>query len=68
VPATSYECTWTTFLRGGQLVVAGPFFDTRDSTLAVTGGTGAYRDARGTMRLHALENGTKFRFALKISR
>jgi allene oxide cyclase len=68
VPATSYECTWTTFLAGGQLVVAGPFFDTRDSTLAITGGTGRYRGARGTMGLHALENGTKFRFAFKIAR
>src|SRR4051794_19944405 len=68
VPASSYECTWTTFLAGGQLVVAGPFFDTRDSTLAITGGTGRYRNARGTMDLHALENGTKFRFAFKIAR
>src|SRR3954471_17821296 len=68
VPAASYECTWTTFLAGGQLVVAGPFFDTRDSTLAITGGTGRYRNARGTMGLHALENGTKFRFAFKIAR
>jgi allene oxide cyclase len=68
VPGTSYECTWTTFLKGGQLVVAGPFFDTRDSVLAITGGTGAYRNARGTMGLHALENGTKFRFAFKITR
>lgn len=68
VPGASYECTWTTFLAGGQLVVAGPFFDTRDSTLAITGGTGRYRNARGSMDLHALENGTKFRFAFKITR
>jgi len=67
VPGRSYECTWTTALKGGQLVVAGPFFDKRDSTLAITGGTGRYRDARGTMDLHALANGTKFRFAFKIT-
>ena len=54
-------------LKGGQLVVAGPFFDKRDSTLAITGGTGRYRNARGTMELHALANGTKFRFAFKIT-
>ena len=68
VPAASYECTWTTILAGGQIVVAGPFFDTRDSTLAITGGTGRYKNARGTMGLHARENGTKFRFAFKITR
>src|SRR5690242_4760721 len=68
VPGTSYECTWTTFLKGGQIVVAGPFFDASDSTLAITGGTGIYRNARGSMGLHALENGAKFRFAFKITR
>jgi hypothetical protein len=29
VAGPSYECTWTTFLPGGQIVVAGPFFMTR---------------------------------------
>ncbi len=51
VAGTSYECTWTTILPGGQIVVAGPFYDAKDSTLAITGGTGRYRDARGTMEL-----------------
>ena len=68
VPATSYECSWTTFLPGGQIVVEGPFYDTKDSTLAVTGGTGRFRRARGTMDLHALENGTKFAFAFHLTR
>ena len=40
VPGVSYECTWTTFLAGGQIVVAGPFYDAKDSSLAITGGTG----------------------------
>ena len=40
VAGASYECTWTTFLPGGQIVVAGPFYDAKDSTLAITGGTG----------------------------
>jgi allene oxide cyclase len=68
VKGASYECNWTTFLPGGQIVVEGPFFDTKDSTLAITGGTGRYRTARGTMDLHALANGTKFAFAFHISR
>ena len=66
VAGTSYECTWTTFLPGGQIVVAGPFYDAKDSTLAITGGTGRYRDARGTMELHARPGGTEFAFVFHI--
>ena len=66
VPGVSYECTWTAFLAGGQIVVAGPFYDAKDSTLAITGGTGRYRKARGSMKLHALADGTKFSFAYKL--
>lgn len=66
VAATSYECTWTTFLPGGQIVVAGPFYDAKDSTLAITGGTGRYRDARGTMDLHARAGGTEFAFVFHV--
>jgi hypothetical protein len=66
VPGTSYECTWTTFVKGGQIVVQGPYFDAKDSTLAVTGGTGRYRRARGTMRLHARPDGKSFDFAFRL--
>jgi allene oxide cyclase len=66
VAGTSYECTWTTFLPGGQIVVAGPFYDAKDSTLAITGGTGRYRDARGTMELHARADGTEYAFVLHV--
>lgn len=47
----SFECTWTAFLTDGQITVSGPFFDAKESTLAITGGTGAYKDARGEMEL-----------------
>ena len=67
VAGAAFECTWTNMLQGGQLVVAGPFFDARDSTLAITGGTGRYRNARGSMRLHAMNGGAKFRFAFHIT-
>ncbi len=66
VPGVSYECNFTTLLAGGQIVVEGPFYDTKDSILAITGGTGRYRNARGSMELQALESGTKFRFAFHI--
>jgi hypothetical protein len=66
VAGQSYECTWTTFLKGGQIVVQGPFYDAKDSTLAITGGTGRYRAVRGTMRLHALAGGTKYDFTFHL--
>ena len=67
VPGTSYECNWTTLLPGGQITVEGPFYDTKDSTLAITGGTGRYRHARGTMELRSRENGAEFAFVFHVS-
>ncbi|MBI3762491.1 MAG: dirigent protein [Chloroflexi bacterium] len=49
----AWECFWTITLADGQLTVEGPFYDTKDSVLAITGGTGAYSGARGQMKLHA---------------
>ena len=66
VAGKSYECNWTTILAGGQITVEGPFLDAGDSTLAVTGGTGRYRHARGFMKLHPLAGGTKFRFEFHL--
>ena len=52
VAGAAYECEWTLTLRRGSVVVQGPFHDTGDSMLAVTGGTGRFRSASGQMRLH----------------
>lgn len=63
----SWECRWVTFLEGGSITVEGPFLDAGPSTLAITGGTGAYRGARGTMRLlFHNDAGTEFDFIFKI--
>jgi allene oxide cyclase len=63
----SWECNWTTFLPGGQITVEGPFFDTSDTTLAVTGGTGSYRNVRGSMDLHARNAaGTEYDFVFHL--
>lgn len=52
VVGQAWECSWTTFLSKGQITVQGPFYDDgSDSTVAITGGTGAYRNARGSMEL-----------------
>jgi len=43
------------FLPAGQITVEGPFYDNgTDSMFAITGGTGAYQEACGQMRLHAI--------------
>ena len=62
----SWECTWTTKLTGGHITVEGPFYDARNSTVAITGGTGAYRNARGSMLLEARAGGTQFDFVFHL--
>ena len=53
VVGKSWECFWTLMLAEGQITVEGPFFDTGDSVMVVTGGTGKYAGAKGDMKLHA---------------
>jgi len=53
VVGKSWECFWTLILAEGQITVEGPFFDTGDSVMVVTGGTGKYAGAKGDMKLHA---------------
>ncbi len=53
VAGTAWECFWTMILKDGQITVEGPYLDAADSTLAVTGGTGAYAGVKGEMKLHA---------------
>jgi len=65
VAGEAWECAWTTFLRKGQITVEGPFYDAADSTLAITGGTGKYRNARGWMDLHA-RSATEFDFVFHV--
>ena len=51
-PGKSWECLWTLTTKDGQITVEGPYMDTGDSHFAVTGGTGKYAGARGSMMLH----------------
>ena len=48
----SWECTWTTTLKDGQISVEGSFKDEGDSVLAVIGGTGKYAGAKGQLKVH----------------
>jgi allene oxide cyclase len=63
----TYECFWTVILPKGQITVEGPFFSAADSVLAITGGTGFYRGARGEMKLHARNaEGTEYDFIYTV--
>jgi allene oxide cyclase len=53
VAGKSWECFWTLILAGGQITIEGPFYDSGDSVMVVTGGTGKYAGAKGDMKLHA---------------
>ena len=66
VAGVSWECVWTTLLPRGQITVEGPFYDTKDSVLAVTGGTGAYANVRGSMALKSRAGGTEFDFIFHL--
>jgi hypothetical protein len=66
VVGQSWECNWTTLLPRGQITVEGPFYDTHDSVLAITGGTGAYANARGQMELRSRAGGTEFAFIFHL--
>ena len=67
-PGLAWECTWSNLLKDGSITVQGPFPDSlEDSELAITGGTGAYADASGTMTLHSRnDKGTEFDFIFHL--
>ncbi len=52
VVGRSWECFWTLTLKAGQITIEGPFMDEGDSLFTVTGGTGRYAGAKGSMKLH----------------
>jgi hypothetical protein len=67
VVGAAWECSWTLLLDDGSIVVAGPFNDVGDSVLAITGGTGAYANARGSMTLRFRdEAGAEFNFIYEL--
>lgn len=64
--AGSWECRWTTWVAGGSIAVEGPFYDTRNNVMAITGGTGLYRNARGTMSLRSRNGGAAYDFIFRV--
>jgi allene oxide cyclase len=54
----SWECEWTTFLNSGadSITVESPFFDNGLGLGAITGGTGTYVGASGSLELNCYES------------
>jgi len=63
----TWECRWVTWVTGGKITVEGPFNDTSNTVLAITGGTGIYRNARGQMVLKSRSGGTEYDFIFHLS-
>jgi allene oxide cyclase len=67
VKGETWECVWTTFLADGQITVEGPFSDSGNTKVAITGGTGAYSTARGWMELdYHNAQGSEFDFVFHL--
>ncbi len=67
VVGKAWECFWTLSLDKGQLTVEGPFYDSGDSVLAITGGTGEFAGAQGDMLLSAKgTDGKAYYFTYRI--
>ena len=64
----TWECRWLTFIDGrGAIMVEGSFSDKGDTTLAVTGGTMEFRNARGSLKLSARNAaGTAYNFDFQL--
>jgi allene oxide cyclase len=63
-----WDCYWTLYLDGGQIVVHGPFYDVGDSVMAIIGGTGEYAGAGGEMKLSARNSeATEYNFIYTIT-
>ena len=68
---TEWECAWTTLLPGGHITVEGPYYDDgTNTTLAITGGTGEYTGAEGSMLLHATGHpaGSEYDFIFTLTK
>jgi hypothetical protein len=60
----------TALVPDGHITVEGPFFDNgTNTTLAITGGTGKYAGAEGSMLLHATGHpaGSEFDFIFQLT-
>jgi hypothetical protein len=60
------QAVFTASLANGQITAQGVATEETRFTAAVTGGTGAYRNARGAMLLRSRAGGTEFDFVFRL--
>lgn len=61
------ECWFTTLLADGQITAQGPFIDDAPvSVYAVTGGTGLYQNAHGTLEERQMDGGAGYEFTFTL--
>ena len=61
-----WQCSFTSWFEGGSITVDGPFYDTRESNFAITGGTGSFRNASVVMHLGFRNDPAEFDFIYSI--
>ena len=61
-----WECLWTTFLKGGQITVQGPFYDTRNSDAVDHRRDGRLRGRAGQMQLNSRNGGKEYDFIFHL--
>ncbi len=64
--AGTWECRWITWVPGGAITVEGPFYDSKDNVIPITGGKGMFKNARGTMKLKSRHGGTEYAFIFHV--
>ena len=63
VMVRTFRCDGTNRIWGvGKIEIAGSSFTDRDNRFSITGGTGRYRGAGGTMRAFGVPEGTRLEF------
>jgi hypothetical protein len=62
------QCTVSFFFDHGQIATQGPNYYNRPFNQAITGGTGAFRDAKGEMRADPLPGEQGWKITLKVIR
>jgi len=66
-PGKTWDCSMTLQLEGGSLTAHGRYSDEGDSAFAITGGTGKYSVARGSITVHARDaKGAAYDFSVDL--
>jgi allene oxide cyclase len=67
VVGSTWQCTWSITLDQGSLMLQGPYYDHKDTTMAIAGGTGIYLTVTGEVKVQARnEQRTEFNLTFTL--